>query len=68
MYGLEGKKQNYQPWQCSKILSQMQPGQDEHHGCPFKNFSEMELMKLIKSYGVDLEKAKLISKKARFEK
>lgn len=65
MFGKEGKKQDYQPWKCSKILSQTTPGNDEFHGCPFKTFSEDPLRQLLSSYGLKNEEMKTIMDKRR---
>jgi len=38
-YGKEGKRTDYTPWSCSRIMKMGAPGKDEFHGCPFKNNS-----------------------------
>ena len=53
MYGREGKKNDYRPWNCTKVLASVVPGQGEFHGCPFKNMDELHLQELVRSYGVD---------------
>jgi DNA primase large subunit len=44
-YGLEGKRQDWSPHSCAKIING--PGSNAaaglHHGCPFKNFDETQL-------------------------
>merc|ERR1719476_761335 len=44
-YGLEGKRQDWAPMSCGKIIAS--PGSNaaagEHHGCPFRNFEEGQL-------------------------
>ena len=42
-YGAEGKRNDYKPWNCNKIINLTQPGNGEYHGCPFKTFSEDNL-------------------------
>ncbi|KAJ3212908.1 hypothetical protein HK099_007632 [Clydaea vesicula] len=46
-YGLEGKRQNYSPYSCLKIITSNSPGSGDHHGCPFKHFSSENLRPLI---------------------
>lgn len=43
MFGKEGKKSDYRPWTCQKVLNLVTPGPGEFHGCPFKTFSEDNL-------------------------
>ncbi|CAD8210212.1 unnamed protein product [Paramecium octaurelia] len=47
-YGLEGKRENYQCYSCSYNMKQ-NPGNDEYHGCPIKNFNSDVLEKYLKS-------------------
>jgi DNA primase large subunit len=41
-YGKEGKRADYTPYTCMKVISST-PGAGEHHGCPYKTFSEANL-------------------------
>ena len=41
-YGKEGKRADYTPYTCMKIIGST-PGAGEHHGCPYKTFSESNL-------------------------
>ena len=34
-YGKEGKKKNWQPWDCMRIIMET-IGPGENHGCPFR--------------------------------
>lgn len=53
MYGQEGKRANYTPYNCQKIISSLPvPGVQDHHGCPFKHFDEENLKKLMLDFGV----------------
>ncbi|PVV02536.1 hypothetical protein BB560_003008 [Smittium megazygosporum] len=46
-YGLEGKRQNYSPFSCTKIITQNQPGTGDFHGCPFKTFNPSRLKQYL---------------------
>ncbi|CDW72196.1 dna primase large subunit [Stylonychia lemnae] len=64
-FGKEGKKQDYKPWNCQKILQQTTPGPDEYHGCPFKTFSEEPLRQMLSSYGLKPDDMKVVIDKRR---
>ncbi|EIE90101.1 hypothetical protein RO3G_14812 [Rhizopus delemar RA 99-880] len=42
-YGLEGRRVNYNPYSCTKIISGTAPGTGEYHGCPFRHGSDKSL-------------------------
>eukprot|EP00347_Sterkiella_histriomuscorum_P019413 403341719 len=65
MFGKEGKKADYKPWNCNKVINQTTPGPEEYHGCPFKTYSEEHLRQLISSYGVKPEEMRPIIDKRR---
>ena len=46
-YGLEGKRSDYTPYSCSKILNMNNPNRDECHGCPFKIYSDDNLNDIL---------------------
>lgn len=46
-YGKEGKRNDYIPWSCYKIQNLPTPSTAEHHGCPFKVFSEDKMRHLL---------------------
>lgn len=38
-YGLEGRRVDYNPYSCSKIITNNPPSTGDNHGCPFRHFS-----------------------------
>lgn len=49
-YGLEGNRRNYKPLACQQILTDRPPGPGDTHGCPYRHFSEDNLIAaLVKS-------------------
>ncbi len=51
-YGSEGKRADYTPWSCTKILNLPPPAEGQYHGCPFKTFSSDRILPLLRQYGV----------------
>jgi len=51
-YGLEGKRTNYSPYGCYKIITKMAPAADQHHGCPFRHFDAKALSRELRANGV----------------
>ncbi|EEA05528.1 DNA primase, large subunit family protein [Cryptosporidium muris RN66] len=50
-YGQEGKRSNYLPYPCNKIINGLPlPGNGQNHGCPFKTFDITVLKKLLQNY------------------
>lgn len=49
-YGLEGKRTNYQAYNCMRIITTNAPSAGDHHGCPFKHFSLDNLKPMITDY------------------
>ncbi|EPS62846.1 hypothetical protein M569_11940, partial [Genlisea aurea] len=50
-YGKEGKRTDYTPYSCQKIICST-PGVGEHHGCPYRQFGEENLRVALCSMGV----------------
>ncbi|KAI4812461.1 hypothetical protein KUCAC02_023847 [Chaenocephalus aceratus] len=44
MFGKEGKRTDYTPYSCMKVILSNAPSQGDHHGCPFRH-SNPELLK-----------------------
>lgn len=44
-FGKEGRRKDYTPYNCSKIILGTGPGHGEYHGCPFKHYDEANLNK-----------------------
>ncbi|GBG87422.1 hypothetical protein CBR_g45479 [Chara braunii] len=51
-YGKEGKRTDYTPYSCVKIIKQT-PGVGDHHGCPYRHFSEENLRAALGSLRLD---------------
>ncbi|CAH8383086.1 unnamed protein product [Eruca vesicaria subsp. sativa] len=50
-YGKEGKRTDYTPYSCQKIISSA-PGAGDHHGCPYRHFSEDNLRAALGRMGL----------------
>ncbi|KAH8924830.1 DNA primase, large subunit [Atractiella rhizophila] len=56
-YGLEGRRMNYPPKSCQRIIMTDQPGTHDSHGCPFKHFDPTALgTALVRTYGLERSK------------
>lgn len=51
-YGQEGKRTNYTPYNCMKIITSHEPSTADHHGCPFKHFNVDNLRSTLQSHHV----------------
>lgn len=49
-YGMEGKRANYGPTPCSKIIMGPQPGAGDCHGCPYRHSSPEQLSISLNMY------------------
>lgn len=50
-YGKEGKRTDYTPYGCVKIIHS-QPAGGDHHGCPFRHFDETKLAHTMREKGI----------------
>mmetsp|Transcript_14158 Transcript_14158/g.21751 ORF Transcript_14158/g.21751 Transcript_14158/m.21751 type:complete len:499 (-) Transcript_14158:21-1517(-) len=49
MYGKEGKRKSYTPYNCTKIIMGNPPQSGDHHGCPFRHYDDDHLSALLSS-------------------
>ncbi|OQV20214.1 DNA primase large subunit [Hypsibius exemplaris] len=70
-YGRVGRRVNYAPPSCTKIITTKPPnGPLEHHGCPFKHFTGSLLEQRLKTYGLppkDMDAIKELAQKGHFQ-
>jgi DNA primase large subunit len=58
MYGKEGKRANYPPYNCAKIINSNAPNANEHHGCPYKHSTVQEVTMMLNKLGIAPSKQK----------
>lgn len=46
-YGKEGKRKDYTPYSCMRIITGEPPKAGEYHGCPFRHLEEEHLRKAL---------------------
>ncbi|CAL5214051.1 unnamed protein product [Lathyrus oleraceus] len=63
-YGKEGKRTDYTPYSCYKIISST-PGAGDHHGCPYRHFSEENLRAALSRMGVNSRAMEDVMNKVR---
>ena len=51
-FGKEGRRKDYTPFNCSKIILGAGPGNGEYHGCPYRHYDEANLNRLLERSGV----------------
>lgn len=52
MYGKEGKRASYTPYNCKKIILGQSPQSGEHHGCPYRHYDEQHLASLLQKLNI----------------
>ncbi|XP_078432555.1 DNA primase, large subunit family [Wolffia australiana] len=63
-FGKEGKRTDYTPFSCQRVISSPAAVGD-HHGCPYRNFSEENLRAALRSMGVAERPMEEVMEKAR---
>ncbi|KAK9063540.1 hypothetical protein SSX86_017410 [Deinandra increscens subsp. villosa] len=63
-YGKEGKRTDYTPYSCQKIILST-PGVGDHHGCPYRHFSEENLRAALGKMGVSSRALEDVIEKAK---
>ena len=63
-YGMEGKRTNYTPYSCLKMIQSL-PGPGDSHGCPFRYFSNEKLGEMMQNLGLDLSTSHQVVSKAK---
>lgn len=58
MYGKEGKRVNYPPYSCAKVINSNAPNSNEHHGCPYKHGTVQEVTNLLNLLGLNAQQQK----------
>ncbi|TMW60894.1 hypothetical protein Poli38472_000936 [Pythium oligandrum] len=59
-YGKEGKRKDYVPYNCMRIITGEPPKAGEYHGCPFRHYEEDHLRKALQGVS-EPEKQDIIS-------
>lgn len=60
MYGKEGKRANYPPYSCSKVINSNAPNANEHHGCPYRHSTVQHVSGLLAKLGIQPQDQKTI--------
>ena len=67
MYGKEGRRANYSPYSCTKVILGQAPQSGDHHGCPFRHYDDSSLESLLSTLqiGVSDRDAIMTQKKTK---
>jgi DNA primase large subunit len=52
MYGKEGKRTSYTPYNCQKIIMGQAPQGGDHHGCPYRHYDDQHLASLLQKMAI----------------
>ncbi|KAJ1642670.1 DNA primase subunit pri2 [Coemansia erecta] len=64
-YGAEGRRADYTPYSCHRIITSNPPGPGDHHGCPFRHFAADRLRTALHSARLPENDVREISELAR---
>jgi len=64
-YGKEGKRTEYSPYGCYKLVMDMAPGPGEYHGCPYRHFDPDHLAAVLSKTTLDSSEQQLVLGKAK---
>ncbi|ORX72886.1 DNA primase large subunit [Linderina pennispora] len=64
-YGQEGRRVNYTPYSCNRIITTNPPGPGDHHGCPFRHFASDRLNAALRQDGLGEAEATEVVELAR---
>ena len=64
-YGKEGKRTEYSPYGCYKLVMDMAPGPGEYHGCPYRHFDADHLAAVLSKTSLDAGEQSVVLGKAK---